>query len=153
MIITFLGREPNLTDRVPIWNELLKIHEDPILGVGYESFWLGERLIHMWQASGGAIIQSHNGYLDLYLNIGAVGLVLLIISIITGSIKAIKHLNYEYNNAILRIIFIVIVVIYNWTEATFQPLNNMFVLLLFSIFQVSRQKQIIKKQTIPNKLL
>jgi len=140
MIITLLGREPDLTDRVPIWNELLKINQDPIFGVGYESFWLGERLNYIWERTGTHIRQSHNGYLDLYLNIGAIGLFLLIMSIIVGGIKAIKHLNYEYDNAILRTIFIITVVIYNWTEASFQPLNNLFVLLLFSIFQVSSKK-------------
>ena len=64
------------------------------------------------------------------------GLVLLTMSIVAGSIKAIRQLDAEYAYAALRLLIIVIVVIYNYTEAAYKPLNNMFVLLLFAIVQL-----------------
>ena len=139
-VIAMLGRDQNLTSRVPIWNELLAMVKNPIIGVGYEIFWAGERMTQLWEKIGADITNSHNGYLDIYLNIGIVGLCLMLISIVAGVTKAIRHLNHEYAYAILRILLIIVVVLQNWTEATFKPLSNMFVLLLVGILEVPGSK-------------
>src|SRR5262249_47647194 len=36
-----LGRDPTLTGRTDIWNAVIREHTNPLVGVGYESFWLG----------------------------------------------------------------------------------------------------------------
>ena len=38
-----LGRGSGLTGRTVLWTALLGLHTNPILGTGFESFWLGER--------------------------------------------------------------------------------------------------------------
>lgn len=140
MIIAILGRDPTLTERVPMWNMLLEWDTNPYIGVGYESFWSGARLAHIWENWPG-IIQSHNGYIDLYLNIGLVGLVLLLLCVISGLGNVVKHLRYEYSSAVLRISFIVVVVLYNLTEAAIKPLSNMWLVLLLSILDISNQSR------------
>ena len=40
---------------------------NPIIGFGYESFWLGDRLQYMAE-HWGITSQAHNGYLEMYLN-------------------------------------------------------------------------------------
>ncbi|HVN81777.1 MAG TPA: O-antigen ligase family protein [Terriglobia bacterium] len=73
-----VGRDPTLTDRTKIWSFLLSMKINPLLGVGYESFWLGPRLEWFWQnADLGHINEAHNGYLEVYLNLGIVGLFFL----------------------------------------------------------------------------
>ena len=70
-IISMLGRRPDLTTRVPMWEELLGMAQHPITGFGFESFWLGARrdlMIEHWRVSG----QAHNGYLDIYLILGLI---------------------------------------------------------------------------------
>src|SRR6266481_1431021 len=57
-----LGRDPTLTDRTIIWNTLLSLHTNSLIGTGYESFWLGPRLHRIWEVVGG-INEAHNGYL------------------------------------------------------------------------------------------
>ena len=42
-VIQLLGKDPTLTDRTLLWSELLKVDINPLLGTGFESFWLGER--------------------------------------------------------------------------------------------------------------
>jgi exopolysaccharide production protein ExoQ len=141
-IIRLLGRKPDLTNREPIWNMVIDMVDNPLIGAGYESFWTGERLIEIWTRLGdssGGIIQAHNGYIDVYLNLGIIGLVLLIGSIIWGLITAQKHLNTEYSYAILRILLILIVVINNYTEATYKPVSYYFVLLLVALFDVNHR--------------
>ena len=73
-----VGRDPTLTDRTKIWAILFSMHTNPLLGTGYESFWLGPRLRRIWQmADQGGINEAHNGYLKVYLNLGVIGLLFL----------------------------------------------------------------------------
>ncbi len=135
-IITSLGRSPDLTTRVPMWEMLLSLGTNPLIGAGYESFWSGERFNSIWRAYPG-IIQAHNGYVDLYLNLGIIGLLLIVSSIIIGIANAFRKLESDYAIALLRIAFIIAVVLNNWTEATIKPVSNMFIILLFGIMDVS----------------
>jgi O-antigen ligase len=121
-----------------MWEGLLAMAHNPVIGVGYESFWLGDRLNVLWEAYG-KFIQSHNGYLETYLNLGLIGLTLVIAKMLSGLLKVRKQLDVDYAFAILRLTFIVIVAIYNWTEASFYSINNMWLLLFFSILDTSDQ--------------
>src|SRR5215469_6294466 len=47
-----LGRDPTLTDRTKIWSLLLGMHTNPLIGTGYESFWLGSRLDQVFAKTG-----------------------------------------------------------------------------------------------------
>jgi O-antigen ligase len=140
IIVNVLGRDISLTTRVPMWFALIKMAGNPIVGVGYESFWLGERLQRLWQLYG-TIHQAHNGYLEVFLNLGLIGLSLKIAIIISGFIKIQKQLQGDYTFAILKLIFLVIVVIYNWTEASFMGVNNIWLLMFFSVLDVSDQQR------------
>jgi exopolysaccharide production protein ExoQ len=80
-----VGKDPTLTDRTKIWSFLLGMHTNPLLGTGYESFWIGPRLQWFWTMSGqGRINEAHNGFLEVYLNLGIIG-VLLILGVLIGS--------------------------------------------------------------------
>jgi exopolysaccharide production protein ExoQ len=133
-IITGMGRSKDLTTRVPMWEMLLSLDTNPLIGVGYESFWSGERLNYIWRKY--PFMQAHNGYLELYLNIGLIGLLLMIISIISGLVNTFKQLDHDYAISLLRIAFIIAVVLYNWTEAAIKPVSNMFVILLWGIMDI-----------------
>jgi O-antigen ligase len=56
---------------------------NPVLGAGYECFWLGPRLLRVWQQFGG-LNEAHNGYLEVYLNLGIAGLFLLSVFLIAS---------------------------------------------------------------------
>ena len=36
-----VGKDPTLTDRTKIWAFVLGMHTNPLVGTGYQSFWLG----------------------------------------------------------------------------------------------------------------
>jgi len=147
-IIRMLGRNSNLTERTPMWEQLLTMVGNPLVGVGYEMFWSGERMARIW-ATGAQILQAHNGYIDLYLNVGFVGLSLLLMSIVFGLIKTVRYLDREYAHALLRLSFIVVCILYNWTEATFKPVSNMFILLLIGILEVAREQHYYEAAFVP----
>ncbi len=119
---SILGRDETLTGRTEFWEELIAFGTNPLIGVGYESFWLGDRIAFFWQKYWWHPNQAHNGYLELYLNIGLIGLSLLFILILYSIFNIVKNLknNQYYNYQVLRITFIVIVLIINYTEAYFK---------------------------------
>lgn len=135
IIISMLGRRPDLTTRIPMWKDLLSLVRDPLLGVGYESFWLGERWQYMrknWGITG----QAHNGYLEMYLNLGLVGLFTVVGWILSGLRKVSRYLVVDYPVAMLRFCLIVVVSLYNYTEATFYGISNMWVLFLLGVMDI-----------------
>ena len=133
-LIVMLGRRPDLTTRIPMWEDLIAMVKDPIVGVGYESFWLGPRQQFMGERWG-ITIQAHNGYLETYLNLGALGLFFLLGGILSGLIKINRHLSIDYAAALLRLCFVVVVLLYNWTEATFYGISIMWIILLLGIME------------------
>jgi exopolysaccharide production protein ExoQ len=71
-----VGRSSNLTGRTEIWSAVVSvIPKRPILGYGYSGFWLGAspESIAINQVMRGWVMYSHNGYLEMQLNLGMVG--------------------------------------------------------------------------------
>jgi O-antigen ligase len=142
-IIEMMGRDSTLTTRTTIWSVLEEFKTNPIVGTGYQSFWAGERLIILHNEYSdiiGGINQAHNGYLEQYLNLGYIGLAFIGFILLSGLINIRRYLAVDYPAAILRLCFIVIAVLYNYTEASFYGLNNIWLLTLFAIIEVPTRK-------------
>jgi O-antigen ligase len=86
-----VGRSSNLTGRTEIWSLVISfIPEKPIFGYGYAGFWLGaspesfviDRIMR------GPVQYSHNGYLEMLLTLGVIGLLLSLVLIGTGMKRA-----------------------------------------------------------------
>jgi len=132
--IQLLGKDATLTDRTLLWADLLKVEINPILGAGFESFWLGERFREFAASRWWAPNQAHNGYLETYLNLGVVGLFLLIVLLIATFWKGRRELftNFEFGR--FRLGFLLAVIAYNWTEAAFKNISPMwFVFYLIAL--------------------
>ena len=143
-VLGMLGRDPTLTSRTRIWQVCREMATNPVVGAGYRSFWTGERMEILWGKIGQNIIQSHNGYLEQYLNLGYIGVAFIGIIILSGLLKVRRHLNLDYPSAILRLCFIVSAVLYNYAEAYFNA-SNMWVVLLLGIIEIPSQQGPISK--------
>lgn len=115
-----VGRDPTLTDRTAIWKIVLSMHTNPLVGTGYESFWLGPRLQKVWQLFGATINESHNGYLEVYLNLGVIGVLLLVGLLLSSYRNICKQLTSFPSLASLRLALWTITLFYNMTEAAFR---------------------------------
>jgi O-antigen ligase len=132
-LLAKMGRDSTLTDRLPIWTAVLEMAKNPLIGTGFESFWLGERLAKLWGMWKG-LNNAHNGYLETYLNLGVIGL-LLLIGVIGGAyIKCRRELMSNFESGSLRIAFLFLVLLSNVTEATFHGIN--LVLCIFLIIAI-----------------
>lgn len=125
-VVDMSGHESTIEGRGRLWQILLGVDTNPILGTGFESFWLGERLEKVWSQMHWRPNQAHNGYLELYLNLGVVGLSIFLAVIIATFRKIRLDLleNFEWGR--LEMSLLVAILAHNWTEAGFRGLSLTF---------------------------
>lgn len=140
LALSLLGREPTLTNRTHVWETLGRFTQNPIVGTGFMSFWAGARLDEIWRLLGPGIVQAHSGYLEQYLNLGYIGLAFIGIIVLSGLLHVRGHLNVDPAAGMLRLCFILTAILYNYTEASFYGMNNMWMLLLLGCIEVPRQR-------------
>jgi O-antigen ligase len=128
-----VGRDSSLTGRTRIWSIVLPLTVNPIVGAGYESFWLGSRLDKIWVENGQHLNQAHNGYLEIYLDLGWVGLILLLIVIVQGYRSVIQAIRQVPNLGSLQLALLVVAVIYNFTEHAFREIHPVWLLFLLAV--------------------
>jgi exopolysaccharide production protein ExoQ len=132
IVLNLLGRDPTLTDRTNIWAECLPLVDNPLLGAGFESFWLGPRLDILWRKWPWSPNQSHNGYIETYLNLGILGGTLLVASIVSCFRTLSRGLLWDFEFSRLRMAWLIAIVAYNYAEAAFKgvhPLWTVFYLI------------------------
>jgi exopolysaccharide production protein ExoQ len=135
-LVGAVGRNPTLTDRTFIWETLLNMKTNPVVGTGYRSFFLGERLHQFWLTHPG-INEAHNGYLDIYLNLGMVGLVLFL-GYLAGCYRTIwKRFGSSQPLALLGLAIWTITLFYNITEAAFDC-GLLWLILMLAGISLSR---------------
>jgi len=145
--IQLLGKDATLTDRTLLWSELLKVDINPLFGTGFESFWLGDRFRNFAESRWWQPNQAHNGYLETYLNLGLVGLFLLIAVFIATFWKCRRELLTNFQLGRFRLGFLVAVIAYNWTEAAFKNISTIW--FIFCIIALDyRQLQFDSFQSI-----
>ncbi|BDA74954.1 O-antigen polymerase [Rivularia sp. IAM M-261] len=125
-ILTSLGRDITFTGRTEIWPVVFnKIQERPWLGYGYETFWLGKwegETADVWREIGGGFepIHAHNGFLDLYLSLGLIGLIALVISLLSISLKALIWVRrVQGAEGLVPLLYLTCLVLMNLSESRF----------------------------------
>ena len=132
-IIQAMGRDTTLTARTQLWEDVLRVPVDPLLGTGFESFWLGERAETFWTKYWWKPNQAHNGYLEVFLNSGWVGLALLGFVFVWGYRNIVGTLSYDRELGSLRLAFFVAAVLYNLTEAAFKVIHPVWIVFLLAV--------------------
>jgi O-antigen ligase len=135
-LVEDLGRNSTFTGRTAIWHAALELAENPLIGTGYESFWLGPRVQKFASQVGYGLNQAHNGYIEVYLNLGWVGLIFLAILLATGYRRVIAAARLQTPIGSLRLAFFVITIVYNFSEAGFKMMHPVWIVFLLSIAAV-----------------
>jgi len=138
--VTILGRNMTFTDRTLIWKDIIGMSTSSLLGTGYDSFWLGDRLERLWAEYWWRPTEAHNGYIETYLELGLVGL-LLLIGVIFSVYKNVRRtlmVDFEYGR--FRMIFLVIAIVYNFMESAFKGTHIIWFLFLLIAVECPRPK-------------
>jgi O-antigen ligase len=138
-MVQSLGKDPTLTGRKDIWNMVLGIKTNPLLGAGFESFWLGPRLQFMLNALVNLPInEAHNGWIEVYLNLGWAGLCFIALLIITGYKSITSHIRQDPEKSSLFLGFLLCALFYSFSEAGFRFLTVSWFFLLLIIIGASQ---------------
>jgi hypothetical protein len=136
-----VGRSADMSDRTHIWQVLLSVPINPLLGTGYQSFWLGPRVQWIWaRLDGDSVLEAHNGYLQIYLDLGLIGLFLLCTFLIATYRKICKQFKPLTPLASLGLGLWTLLLFYNVTEASFE-LTLLLVSFLFAAIHVPERAE------------
>jgi hypothetical protein len=143
-VLKFMGKNPTLTDRTQVWAMLLGLDKNPWIGTGFESFWLGPRLTAMWNRYWWHPNEAHNGYLEVYLNLGWAGVTMLLVVIATGYRTVFRAWRHNIPTGSLCLAYFCAGVAFNFTEAAFfkmlAPAWLFFLLAIVRVPEVSYGK-------------
>jgi O-antigen ligase len=133
--VDITGHSDTFWGRVEMWPEFIDMMEaSPLIGSGYDSFWLGDRMAILWDKYWWHPTEAHNGYVETYLELGWIGVFLLVGIIVSAFINARKVLNSDFEFGRFAMAFLLIALAYNVTESAFKGLHLMwFVFLLVTI--------------------
>jgi O-antigen ligase len=131
-----VGRDSTLTGRTALWDELVPLAVNPWTGAGYGSFWLGERLEAIWRINWWHPLQAHNGYIEIFLDLGWVGLALLGLVMACGYRNVFRLLGGDSETVNLRLAYLVVAAAFNLTEFAFKEIHPIWIVFLLAVIAV-----------------
>jgi len=137
-LLKTVGRNPTLTGRTELWALLFHMVQNPIIGTGFGSFWLGSRLAYLWNIYWWHPNESHNGYIEIFLNLGWIGITLLGLILIAGYRNAMRLLRVDPEAGRFALAYFVAAVMYNFTEAGFKTMNPVWIAFLLVVMVAPR---------------
>lgn len=132
IVTGLLGKDITLSKRTIIWEIVLaKIGQHPWLGYGYSAFWSNSqntedimRAIGNSRFIGG---QSHNGFLDLGLDFGGLGLLTFMLHFASKLQQAFRWLlSVETGESLWPLTLMSFTILYNLTESTLLTKYSIF---------------------------
>jgi exopolysaccharide production protein ExoQ len=141
LLATF-DKSTTFTGRMGIWQLILNesIYHSPWIGSGYGGFWVGLDSISGYFARKGAGLypgQSHNGYIDIYNDLGYIGLGLALAVIASHAYRIARLLISQHQEARFHFALLIFVLVINIGESTlFRTTQFLSVVLVASLIRV-----------------
>ena len=150
-LVTMLGKDLTLTGRTGIWVAVTdSIAKRPLLGYGYQAFWLGleGESYRVILAVSWVLAQAQNGFLDVMLEMGVLGLVIVLLVFGFAFRDAVVCLLRSRDDIHLRAVewyltIVLLTLIYNLDESfLFDPkhLGSLIFLLACVGLKIERQR-------------
>jgi exopolysaccharide production protein ExoQ len=144
------GRDISLTGRTTYWPLMLnKIWERPWLGYGYETFWLGGwkgEPASIWRqlADGNEPPHAHNGFLNLWFDIGLVGLITFFIGYAVNCFRAIVWIRtIKTVEGLVPILYLPMLMLFNLTESFLMRADIFWVFYVSMTLSMHRRYEIL----------
>lgn len=133
LIASFLGRDGTMTGRTEIWHAVLQaITKHPLLGYGFAAFWLSLRgeSANIILALRWAVPAAHNGFLDIWLQLGAIGLLLFVVGFLFALRSAMTGLRQKsFSRAAWPMAILLLTLVYNLDESSLMQPNDLLWIL------------------------
>jgi O-antigen ligase len=135
-LLDVLHRSPTLTGRTDLWPAVLvSIGKRPWLGYGFNAFWMGMQgeSASVITRLGWAPAHAHNGFFDLLLDLGILGLGTFLagyLSLWNKSLRLLRSATGPY--PVWLCVYLVFMFVYNLAESSILVQNNLFWILYVS---------------------
>jgi exopolysaccharide production protein ExoQ len=163
ILVDLLGKDAELNGRTPLWKlSIEKGLEHFWLGYGYDAFWTSDEayniLDNVWAGvrltTLNIVFHAHNGYIDLFLQLGAIGLVAFMWHFTTLFTRVLTLAQFTKNLDYFWIfLFLVIATINNSSNfITFLAPKDYFWILYvsFSVLTAKDLERVKKEKNIDN---
>jgi O-antigen ligase len=118
------------------------IRQYPWLGYGYGAFWAGgwsgeSAHVSLWVsrfANDPVVVHAHNGFLDLLLDLGLLGLATFALGFSLATLRAVYWVRATRTAAGLwPLVYLTFILLYNFTESSILQHNNVFWILYVTV--------------------
>ncbi len=128
LLFKAIGKDPSFTGRTPIWQAIYEvIDRHPMLGYGYGAFWENpetgpgyfiQRAV-LWE-----VLSAHQGWLEVWLQVGKVGVILIAIYLASSFVLGLLRLRRDLMSS-FTLPYIVLMVLYCFSESVLMIQNNL----------------------------
>jgi exopolysaccharide production protein ExoQ len=133
ILLGSIGKDPTLTGRTDMWPYIMEmIWQQPWLGYGYNGFWgdWNSPGAYVWYAVKWEPPNSHSGFLDLWLDFGFVGVIILGIGFCQALGRGLIWLRTDkYWASFWAVLYLTYLILGNLTESSLVIRNDIFWLL------------------------
>jgi exopolysaccharide production protein ExoQ len=141
-LFQLVDRDSTLTGRTQIWPVVQAvISTRPWLGQGWGAVWGNQQLNGQINRSVGfEIPHAHNGYLDVQVQVGEVGLILLLFVLLLVAVRGVAYyLKSDSSLSSWALILTVVLLVYNRVETSFSAPSTLF-LIFATLVALGRTK-------------
>jgi O-antigen ligase len=148
IFLTALGKDPTLTGRTDIWAAVLRQSAaSPALGFGFGAFWektsVPAQVIR--KQTHWLVPTAHNGWLDLLVQVGWIGVALFAI-VLTVTLIALLTRTYSLGDGYFCLAFMMVFLTLSLSESVLEQHNNLpwslFVAIMALAFRPSRLSEL-----------
>lgn len=136
-ILGLFGRDTTLTGRTDVWDLVWSEIQDRYwLGYGYQAFWVDPvgPATRVWQELKWDAPEAHNGYLELWLGLGLIGLMTVAASLVANFVLACKaSRSPDRETSYWAVLYLVFFISYNLSESLILEQNDIFWVLYVAI--------------------
>jgi exopolysaccharide production protein ExoQ len=130
LLLSLAGRDTTFSGRTQIWKQVWRfVLERPLLGWGYAAFWRGieGRSFEVVAAMRFIVFHAHNGFLEIWLELGILGLTLFTLSYLRAWRKLWPLLRSgDIRRGTWMVFFLVLIALYDLDENTLLIYNGLF---------------------------
>lgn len=141
-----VGKDPTLTGRTVLWEAAYGFGmKQPWLGYGYRAFWLGSAggSQALWDELGWMPNTGHNGFLDLWLDVGFIGVILFLLILLPFAVRTVRAFARKRSpTALWHIAFLVFFMALTIPDGMILNQNNLsWVVFVVSVIHVDRASE------------
>jgi O-antigen ligase len=128
-LLELFNRDSTLTGRTDVWAYVqTAISDRPLLGFGYSAFWVPGGPIDDYQPAGAGWtpFHAHNGFLELALDVGWLGVSLFAVCAIVGIVRAIILFSKDrHKSGLWPLVMMLCFLLVNLDESSIAKYNNL----------------------------